>query len=130
MTELRNIFADLPQAEPSPYLHKKIMRGVFLVRWRIPLISLLVLLMANTLALSWFVLEKMLDMETWPMLVTLFDDFQAGYATAFESLTDIVDFIPWQSLILLSVNIAILLLIIVVSKKTIVSFMMPKKSFI
>ena len=103
------------------------MRAMFVMRWRIPLLSCVALLLANTIALTWFVLEKMLDMETWPMILTLFEDFRAGYASAWESLTDVIDFIPWQSLLVLGVHIAILLLLILLSKKTIASLMMPKK---
>ena len=111
-------FQELEDAPLPERLHQKVMRGVFLQKIRLPLFSVLGLFAVNVAVLGWFIWKKMVDMETWSMLLATFDDVREGYLSFSESLTDVWNFVPWELLGILTVNIVVLLLIGYLIKKT------------
>lgn len=72
MINLKN----LPPIDFPENLHNKIMKRIYFLKFRWPLLLVIALTAINLINSVWHLLNKATEMQTWPVITTMFDHFE------------------------------------------------------
>ncbi len=67
---------NLPQDDFPSRLHSKIMKKIYFLKFRLPLLFIIALAAVNLINSTWRFLNKATEMQTWQVLTTMFGNFE------------------------------------------------------
>lgn len=67
---------NLTQLDFPANLHNKIMRKIYFLKFRLPLLFIIMLTAVNLINSAWHFLNKTAEMQTWSVIATMFDHFE------------------------------------------------------
>lgn len=67
---------NLPQYNFPKNAHNKIMKKIYFLKFRLPLLFIITLTTVNLINSAWHFLNKAAEMQTWPVITAMSDNFE------------------------------------------------------
>jgi len=96
-------------------LHGKIMKKLLFLRFRTPFIIIFVLLCTNLTFSTWYIFQKMSELNTFAVFRSLLYGFEFSFAYAVDFAKLIFDAIPIMSIIVFGINLLLMASLLYVS---------------
>lgn len=100
---------EMSEIEFPKGLHGKILRQIVFLRFRVPFLIVVVLLVLNLIISGWRVWEQLLDSEVFSFVSLLWSAIEFDFQSLVQFVTDVYEVAPVGYIALFAVNLAALL---------------------